>query len=105
MAETRCYMIVFGAFTDRERFMATYQKAVGPMIERFGGRYVMVGRELQVLEGAFPGGGGCVVSVWPDRAAALGFWASPEYAAVKPLREGTGQFQVVLVDATEPGAG
>jgi uncharacterized protein (DUF1330 family) len=105
MAETRCYMIVFGAFTDLDRFLATYQAAVAPLIETFGGRYLMVGHGLQVLEGAFPGGGGSVISVWPDRAAALAFWNSAQYAEVKKLREGTGQFQVVLVDAPDVSAG
>jgi uncharacterized protein (DUF1330 family) len=105
MADTRCYMFVLGAFTDRERFLATYQVAVAPLIERFGGRYLLVGRGVQVLEGDFPGGGGCVVSVWPDRVAALAFWNSPEYAEVKRLREGTGEFQVVLVDAPAIGSG
>jgi uncharacterized protein (DUF1330 family) len=40
-----------------------------------------------------------VISEWPDRAAALRFWQSPEYAEARKLREGTGSFQVVLVDA------
>ncbi len=93
-----CYMIVLGAFTDFERFMAGYQQAVAPLIERFGGKYIVVGSDLLPLETDFPGGGGAVISRWPDRAAALAFWNSPEYAKVKPLREGTGQFQVVLVD-------
>ncbi len=99
MADTRCYMFVLGAFTDREGFLATYQPAVAPMIDKFGGPHVLVGRGVQVLEGDFPGGGGCVLSVWPDRAAALAFWHSPEYSRVKQLREGTSEFQVVLVDA------
>jgi uncharacterized protein (DUF1330 family) len=94
-------MIVLGAFTDLPRFMATYQAEVGPMIQRFGGRYVMVGQDLHVLEGAFPGGGGSVISRWPSRAAALSFWNSEEYAVAKRLREGTGEFQVVLVDAPD----
>ena len=100
----RCYMIVFGAFSDFPRFMAGYQQAVGPLVERFGGRYVFMGQQAQVLEGAWPDGGGAVISEWPDRAAALRFWQSPEYAAVKPLRAGTGQFQVVLLDAPALGA-
>ena len=92
-------MIVFGAFTDYDRFMATYQVAVAPVIAKFGGEYIVVGSDLAMLEGAFPAGGGAVISRWPDREAALGFWNSPEYAEVKKLREGTGEFQVVLVDA------
>jgi uncharacterized protein (DUF1330 family) len=97
MPKTRCYMIIQAAFTDRERFMATYQVAVAPLVEAFGGRYVMVGRNLLVLEGDFPATG-FVLSVWPDRDAALRFWNSPEYARVKTLRAGTGRFQVSLVD-------
>lgn len=94
-----CFMIVLGAFTDFERFMSVYQVAVAPLIERFGGSYDLITSDLTTLEGNFPEGGGAVISRWPDRAAALAFWTSPEYAEVKKLRLGTGQFQVVLVDA------
>ncbi len=79
----KCYMIVLGAFTDFERFM---------------------GGATQVLEGDWTDGGGAVISEWPDRAAALRFWNSPEYAVARQLREGTGRFQVVLVDAEGIGA-
>jgi uncharacterized protein (DUF1330 family) len=71
-------------------------------VERFGGRYVLMGSAAEVLEGAWTDGGGAVISEWPDRAAALSFWHSPEYAAAKRLREGTGQFQVVLIDSPGP---
>jgi uncharacterized protein (DUF1330 family) len=96
-------MLVYGTFTDFERFMSGYQQAVGPLVERFGGRYVLMGAGTQVLEGPWSSGGGAVISEWPDRATALRFWNSPEYAQVKPLRHGTGEFLVVLVDA--PGLG
>ena len=43
-----------------------------------------------------------VVSEWPDRDAALAFWRSPDYAALKALRAGTGEFEVRLVDGVEP---
>ena len=95
----KCYMIVYGAFTDFERFMNGYQKVVGPMVERFGGRYVLMGNNSRVLEGHWHDGGGAVISEWPDRAAALRFWNSTEYAQARPLRIGTGEFQVVLIDS------
>jgi uncharacterized protein (DUF1330 family) len=99
----KCYMIVFGTFSDLPRFMQGYQLQVGPLVESFGGRYVLMGNEACVLEGNWPSSGGCVISEWPDRAAALRFWNSPEYAAVKKLRTGTGEFQVVLFDAPAIG--
>jgi uncharacterized protein (DUF1330 family) len=92
-------MIVLGTFTDLPRFMATYQAQVGPLVEQFGGRYLLTGHSTQVLEGDWQNGGGAVISEWPDRAVALRFWNSPEYAPVKLLRAGTGEFQVVLIDA------
>jgi len=85
----KCYMNVLGAFTD---------------VERFGGRYVLMGAATQVLEGDSAEGGGAVISEWPDRATALRFWNSPEYAVARKLREDTGRFQVVLVDAEGIGA-
>lgn len=104
----KCYMVVFGAFTDFDRFMRGYQQVVGPMLERFGGRYVLTGQGTQMLEGAWPDGaspdgGGAVISEWPDRASALRFWNSPEYLEAKKLRSGTGSFQVMLVDAPSIG--
>lgn len=95
----KCYMIVLGTFSDFPRFMAGYQTQVGPLVEQFGGHYLLTGQNTQVLEGQWQDGGGAVISEWQDRAAALRFWNSPEYAQVKPLRAGTGVFQVVLVDA------
>jgi len=83
--------------------MEGYQLVVGPLIEAYGGRYVFMGSDASVLEGSWSSGGGCVISEWPDRAAALRFWNSVEYAAAKPLREGTGKFQVVLFDAPAIG--
>jgi len=43
-------------------------------------------------------GGSVVVSTWPDRAAALAFGQSPEYAQARQLRAGVADCQVLLVD-------
>jgi uncharacterized protein (DUF1330 family) len=40
-----------------------------------------------------------VISEWPDKAAALAFWNSPDYAAARKLREGTAEVQVLLIEA------
>ena len=53
----------------------------------------------EFLEGGWCERASALVSEWPSRQAALDFWSSPEYAAAKTLREGTGHFQVLLVDS------
>lgn len=99
MSDTRCYMIIIGEITDRDAFLAGYAKAVPPLVERFGGRYVLKGAGGLFLENGWCERPSALVSEWPDRAAAQQFWDSPEYAEAKKLREGIGEFQVLLIDA------
>ena len=57
----------------------------------------------QLLEGDFGDGASMVISEWPDRAAALAFWNSPEYAEAKTLRKGVAECQVLLIEADTIG--
>ena len=93
------YMIVTAAIGDRDAFIAGYGKAAAALVERFGGRYVLRGPGAQLLEGGFGDGASMVISEWPDKAAALAFWHSPEYAEVKRLRERIADCQVLLIEA------
>ncbi len=93
------YMIVTAKVHDRQAFIDGYGKAAAALIGRFGGRYLIRGPGAQLLEGDFGDGGSIVVSEWPDKAAALAFWNSPEYAEAKALREGLADVQVLLIEA------
>lgn len=93
------YMIVTAHIHDRDAFIAGYGQAAGALVERFGGRYVMRGPGAELLEGHFGDGASMVISEWPDKASALAFWHSPEYAEVKALREGIADCQVLLIEA------
>ena len=44
------------------------------------------------------------VNLCPDVASARRFWDSAEYAEVKRLRDGTGQFEVRLLEGPAPAA-
>jgi uncharacterized protein (DUF1330 family) len=103
MAETRCYMIVLADITDRPRFIEGYAKVVPALVARYGGKYLLRGAGGTFLEGDWERAS-ALVSEWPDRAAAERFWNSTEYTAAKKLREGTGRFQVLLIDAPAIGA-
>lgn len=93
------YMIVTAEIADRDAFIAGYGKAAGALVERFGGKYVLRGPGAQLLEGDFGDGASMVISEWPDKAAALAFWNSPEYRQAKKLREGIADCQVLLIEA------
>lgn len=99
MADTRCYMIVIGEIFDREKFLSGYAAVVPPLVEKFGGRYLIKGAGGEFLENGFCDAPSALVSEWPDRAAARRFWELPEYAEAIKLREGIGHFQVLLIDS------
>jgi uncharacterized protein (DUF1330 family) len=93
------YLIVTATISDREAFLAGYAPQAAALLEQFGGKYRMRAPGAQLLEGAFGDGGSVVISEWADREAALAFWNSPEYQAVRTLREGICECQVVLIEA------
>ncbi len=91
------YLVITAQLRDRERFIRGYGAAAAELTERFGGEYLVRAPGLTVLEGDHPGGS-LVVSRWPDKAAALAFWNSPEYAQARKLRAGIANCQVLLVE-------
>lgn len=99
MSHAPCYMIVIAELTDRQRFLDRYARAVPALVEKCGGRYIIKGSGGEFLEGGWCDSPSALVSQWPSRAAALAFWNSPEYAQLRKLRDGTGRFQVLLIEA------
>lgn len=93
------YLIIEAHITDPQGFTA-YACATPEVAARYGGHYLVMGGVQQSLEGEHAPAR-TVISHWPDRAAALAFWHSPEYAAIKPLRAGTGSFRVLLADGAQ----
>lgn len=93
------WLIVTAHVRDRAGFMAGYAPAAAALVAKFGGKYVIRAPGAEQLEGAGGAGASVVVSEWPDKAAALAFWNSPEYAEAKKLREGMADVSVLLVEA------
>jgi uncharacterized protein (DUF1330 family) len=79
------YMVVQLNVTDPDRF-AHYREAVPGVVAAFGGRYIVRGATVEVLEGSHDGRR-FVLFEFPSVEAINRFWHSPEYAKVKKLRE------------------
>lgn len=96
-------MLIEADITDMDRFRA-YTVAIVPIVQRFGGRYVVMRGAREDLEGDW-GATRIVVSEWPSMQAAQDFWNSPEYRQAVKLREGTGTFRVTLLETLPPPDG
>jgi uncharacterized protein (DUF1330 family) len=94
------YLVIEARITDPQRLRA-YAEANPPIVARYGGRYLAIRTAVEALEGEL-GERKLLISEWPSMQAARDYWNSPEYRAIKPLREGAGEFRVVLVDGVPP---
>jgi uncharacterized protein (DUF1330 family) len=83
------YLIVqIKLLADRNK-LAPYRDAVGPCVAKFGGRYIVGGGvKVETLEGRQHDGRSLVIFEFPSLEAIQTFWMSPDYIAIKKLREG-----------------
>ena len=89
------YMVVQINVTDPDRF-AQYRAAVPPVIEASGGRYLVRGAQIEVLEGSHDGRR-FVLFEFPSMDAIRAFWHSDAYAKVKALQENAADLDVWAV--------
>lgn len=89
-------MLIEADIHDMDGFRA-YTQAIIPIVQRFGGTYVVMRGERQDLEGDW-GTTRVVISRWPSMDAARAFWFSPEYQQAIKLRADTGTFRVTLLE-------
>ena len=90
------YMIVMGKGYTPEQ-LQPYGRALPPIYERYQGGYVALTTSVEVLEGDYPYQS-IILSKWPNIQNARDFWASPEYAEARKLRDGIGEFDVITFE-------
>jgi uncharacterized protein (DUF1330 family) len=90
------YLVAEIEVTDPETY-AQYRARVPEAIAVHGGRYLVRGGTVEAKEGA-PPAGRVVIVEFPDMAAARGFYDSPEYRAILPLRLAASRGRLYLVE-------
>jgi len=78
----------------------TYLENVEATVRPFGGVWLAQGNP-DVVEGAWPGS--VVLMEFPDRAAAMAWYNSPAYEAIRPLRVRNAISDLVLIDQLPEG--
>jgi len=76
---------------------ATYAKEVPATIQKYGGAYLVRGGDPQQIEGDVQASR-VVVLEFASRDMALGWYNSPEYQAILPIRLANSIGNMVLVD-------
>lgn len=81
---------------------ARYRSANPEIVRRFGGRYLAVGAQAQVLEGDWVPRRTVLIE-FPDMAALRAFYDSPEYAEIRPIRWQSADSRLVAFEIPAPG--
>ena len=76
---------------------AEYRQLTPASIAAYGGRFVVRGGQVETLEGDWTPER-IVVLEFPSVAQARAWWASPEYAPAKALRQRSATTQMILVE-------
>ena len=77
--------------------LTEYRRRNTDTVTGHGGRFIVRGGESEVLEGDWPTRR-IVVMEFPDADAARSWWTSEEYEAIKPLRRGASETNIILVE-------
>ncbi len=92
----KTFVIAAETINDDAMF-AEYRKHVTATIERFGGQVIVRGGEFNLLEGEWPHRRVAIIE-FPSRAAAQGWYNSPDYQKIIPLRKNSTAGSLVMVD-------
>ena len=74
-----------------------YRRLVTPTLEKHGGRFIVRGGAIEVLEGAWRPGR-LVIIEFPSAERARAWWSSPEYTEAKLIRQATSDGTLVIVE-------
>lgn len=78
-----------------------YLQHIDATLEPYGGRFLIHGGAVHVLEGAWRGD--LIVIAFPDRQRARAWYESAEYQAILGLRTGSSVGDVILVEGVPDG--
>jgi uncharacterized protein (DUF1330 family) len=90
------YVIVDIEVVDPEEY-EEYKKLAAPSVSVYGGRYLVRGGVVEVLEGEWETNR-FVVLEFASADLARRWWGSPEYSAAKGIRHRTARTKMILVE-------
>ena len=96
-----CYVLVRSADLVIGPDLGKYVRTVDATLETYGAEILVQNLPARVLEGEWDGF--VTLLRFDSRAAAERWYDSPEYSAVKPLRQSSSTPTAILLDGVPPG--
>ncbi|HTM24476.1 MAG TPA: DUF1330 domain-containing protein [Vicinamibacterales bacterium] len=90
------YIVVQVDVADPIRY-ESYKQMVPASLAKYGGRFIVRGGKTHTLEGTWAPRRFVIVE-FPSLERANAWWASPEYAEAKALRQATSSTQMIVVE-------
>jgi uncharacterized protein (DUF1330 family) len=90
--------IIAAETANDELTFAEYRKAVPATLEAFGGKFIVRGGKLTLLEGEWPHSR-LVIIEFPSREAAEGWYKSPAYQKIIGLRLSSTVGNLIIVES------
>jgi uncharacterized protein (DUF1330 family) len=93
------YLIVEVEVKDPATFK-TYATAIPETLAPFGGRFIVRGGKTDALEGEAPKR--IIMITFDSMEKARGWWESPAYAAIRPIRHKSAEARLYFVEGMAP---
>jgi uncharacterized protein (DUF1330 family) len=97
------YIVSVVQFTNMTPQLKEYAQKSAELAKRHGGRYIVRGKVIEQLEGTGYQGKSVVILEFPTMEQLTGFVKGDEYQqTVKPLRAGTGIYDIGIFESPPP---
>ena len=90
------YAVAHLAKLNVNRQVVAYLQKIDATLEPYDGRFLVHGRQSEVVEGSFPGY--CIIIEFPDMEQARGWYHSDAYQEIVSLRADNSEGSIILVD-------
>lgn len=95
------YVIVNVTIEDPVRY-EDYRAKAAPTLAPFGGRYLVRGGAVQVMEGSWSPSR-LVLLEFPSAERARAWWGCDEYEGIKAIRQAAAKTDLVIVEGVKAG--
>ena len=96
------YIVALCEVTNPNENFKKYSAESARLTAQHGGKYTIRGKSSDVIDGDYLNKIAVVITEFPTMEALLGFYNDPEYQnEVKPLREGTGNYEIAFYESAD----